>query len=50
MMYAKKARGTMARYIVQHKIENLEDLKQYDVDSYMYDESLSNDSEWVFTR
>ena len=50
MMYAKKARGAMARYIVQHKIENLEDLKQYDVDSYMYDESLSNDSEWVFTR
>ena len=50
MMYAKKARGAMARYIVQHKIENLEDLKQYNVDSYMYDESLSNDSEWVFTR
>lgn len=50
MMYAKKARGAMARYIVQNKIENLEDLKQYNVDSYMYDESLSNESEWVFTR
>ena len=32
-MYAKKARGAMARYIVQHKIENLEDLKQYNVDN-----------------
>ena len=50
MMYAKKARGAMARYIVQNKIEDLEDLKHYDVDSYIYDETLSNESEWVFTR
>ena len=50
MMYAKKARGSMARYIVQNNLESLEDLKNYNVDNYVYDENLSNEQEWVFTR
>ena len=50
MMYAKKARGTMARYIVQNKLNSLEDLKHYNIDNYVYDENLSNEKEWIFTR
>ena len=50
MMYAKKARGTMARYIVQNRIENTVDLRSFNVDSYSYDEELSNGNDWVFIR
>ena len=50
MMYAKKARGTMARYIIQNRIEKTEDLKHYNIDSYSFDEKLSSEFEWVFIR
>lgn len=50
MMYAKKARGTMARYIVQNKLQNVEGLKNYTIDSYGFDEKLSTEKEWVFIR
>jgi cytoplasmic iron level regulating protein YaaA (DUF328/UPF0246 family) len=50
MMYAKKARGSMARYIVQNRLNSLEDLKNFNVDNYVFDQNLSNDKEWVFTR
>ncbi|MBT0585488.1 peroxide stress protein YaaA [Alteromonas oceanisediminis] len=48
--YAKKARGLMARYIIQHKITDAEQLKQFDTADYQYSASLSSDQEWVFTR
>lgn len=50
MMYAKHARGAMARYIIEKQIENAEDLKLYDVDGYRYHQDLSSENEWVFTR
>jgi cytoplasmic iron level regulating protein YaaA (DUF328/UPF0246 family) len=50
MMYAKHARGAMARYIVENDITNSEDLKNYNVDGYRFQESLSSENEWVFTR
>jgi len=50
MMYAKHARGSMARYIVQNNITNAEDLKLYTVDGYSFDVNQSTDEEWVFTR
>lgn len=50
MVFAKKARGTMARYIVDQKIEDVEDIKAFDLDNYRYDENLSSELEWVFTR
>ena len=49
-MYAKKARGSMARFIVQNKIDNIVDLRSFNTDSYSYDEKLSNDNDWVFIR
>jgi cytoplasmic iron level regulating protein YaaA (DUF328/UPF0246 family) len=50
MMYAKHARGAMARYIVQHDIKIPEELKVYSMDGYAYDENLSSEKEWVFVR
>ncbi|MCE2683173.1 MAG: peroxide stress protein YaaA [Cryomorphaceae bacterium] len=50
MMYAKHARGAMARYIVKQNIQHPEELKLYDVDGYAFDEKLSSDKEWVFVR
>jgi cytoplasmic iron level regulating protein YaaA (DUF328/UPF0246 family) len=50
MMYAKHARGAMARYIVQKKLNEIEELKLYNVDGYSYDEKQSTETEWVFVR
>jgi cytoplasmic iron level regulating protein YaaA (DUF328/UPF0246 family) len=50
MMYAKHARGAMARYIVESNIDNIEELKNYNVDGYRFHEALSNEREWVYTR
>ena len=48
--YAKKARGLMARYIIQNQIERPEDLKSFCSEGYVYDETLSNTGDLVFTR
>ena len=50
MAYAKEARGTMARHIVQHQWTNPEDLKQFTGMGYAHDPNLSSADEWVFTR
>ncbi|MDG1331908.1 MAG: peroxide stress protein YaaA [Crocinitomicaceae bacterium] len=50
MVFAKRARGSMARYIVDHSISNPEEIKGFDTDGYRYDENLSTEDDWVFTR
>lgn len=50
MMYAKHARGAMARDIIQSQYTDVNDLKGYNVDGYSYNERLSSDDEWVFVR
>ena len=50
MMYAKHARGAMARYLVEQSLTDIEQLKLYDVDGYQYNDLLSTENEWVFTR
>ena len=50
MVYAKKARGSMAHYIVSNRIENLENLEGFNTDSYAFDSNLSSENEWVFIR
>lgn len=49
-VYAKKARGKMARYIIQNKIKQPSKLKLYEEDGYKFDEEASSETEWVFTR
>ncbi len=48
--YAKKARGLMCRYAIKNQISDAEQLKNFDLDGYQYDASLSKDDTWVFTR
>ncbi len=48
--FAKKARGMMARYIVENKVTEVEDLKNFDSDGYAFSESMSSENEFVFTR
>jgi cytoplasmic iron level regulating protein YaaA (DUF328/UPF0246 family) len=50
MIYAKHARGAMARDIVQQDYQTVEDLKGYNIDGYSYNEQLSSENEWVFVR
>lgn len=48
--YAKKARGLMARYIIENQLTEITQLKQFDTDGYYYCESESNDKELIFKR
>jgi cytoplasmic iron level regulating protein YaaA (DUF328/UPF0246 family) len=48
--YAKKARGLMTRYAIKNRIENPEDLKQFDLEGYRFNASMSEGDKWVFTR
>lgn len=48
--YAKKARGLMARYAIDNRIERAEDLKSFDVEGYRFQKSASSDTDWVFSR
>jgi cytoplasmic iron level regulating protein YaaA (DUF328/UPF0246 family) len=50
MMYAKHARGAMTRYLIEQQLSDIEELKLYDVDGYQYNDLLSTEKEWVFTR
>ena len=50
MTWAKKARGLMVNYVIKHAITNCEDVKSFDTDGYMFNESLSTEDNWIFTR
>jgi len=50
MMYAKNARGKMARFIIEHRIENLSDLQGFDLDGYRFDKEHSVENRLVFLR
>lgn len=50
MTFAKKARGFMARYIVDNNINDLEDLKGFNTEGYGFSEAMSTDAELVFIR
>lgn len=50
--FAKKARGMMARYVVENRIEKIEDLRGFDSGGYHFNNELSDteNNKWVFTR
>lgn len=49
--YAKKARGSMVRYIIDTGAKTMDDLKAFDYDGYRYsEEESSKKNELVFTR
>lgn len=48
--YAKKARGLMVRFIIDNRIEKIDDLKRFNTDGYGFDVNLSTKTDLVFTR
>jgi cytoplasmic iron level regulating protein YaaA (DUF328/UPF0246 family) len=48
--YAKKARGLLARYAIDHRIEKHADLRAFDTDGYRFQASASSETDWVFSR
>jgi cytoplasmic iron level regulating protein YaaA (DUF328/UPF0246 family) len=48
--FAKKARGLMARYIIQNQITTIEQLKDFDLAGYQFSGDLTQGNELVFTR
>jgi len=49
-IYAKKARGLMSRFIIDNKIQKPENLKTFNLERYSFDNNLSDDYNYVFTR
>ena len=50
MTFAKKARGLMVRYIIDHNIKTIEGLKNFNVERYRFSEEMSSENELLFTR
>lgn len=47
---AKMARGQMIKYIVYNKIDNPEDLKNFEFNNFKYCDNLSNSKKFVFIK
>ncbi|SNS54118.1 hypothetical protein SAMN06295912_108158 [Sphingomonas laterariae] len=47
---AKRARGMMARWMCEHRIDRPEHLKGFDSDGYHYDAAGSDGDRWLFVR
>ncbi len=50
MVYAKQARGSMARWIIDNRIEDPEALKDFAVGGYRFEPDGSSADKWLFTR
>lgn len=50
-IFAKKARGMMVKYMAENKItNNINKLKEFNGGGYRFDENISSDTTFVFTR
>ena len=49
-VWTKKARGLMTSFIIRNKLDDVDQLKLFDSEGYFYNDSLSTQNEWVFTR
>ncbi|MFK7929886.1 MAG: peroxide stress protein YaaA [Myxococcota bacterium] len=48
--FAKRARGSMARWIIDNRADRADAIKDAVVDKYRYKDSESTDTRWVFQR
>lgn len=49
-MHAKVARGTMARWMIDNRATDIEQMKDFDYDGYSFVEDESNGSNWTFRK
>ena len=48
--HAKKARGTMARWMAEHRVTDADAMRGFDSDGYSFDAGASSDDRWTFSR
>lgn len=48
--FAKRARGKMLRFAIDHQIQSPEGLKAFDLEGYQFCEEVSSSERWVFRR
>lgn len=48
--HAKKARGMMARWLVEHRITDADAMRGFDTDGYAFDAEASEGDRWTFRR
>jgi len=48
--YAKKARGLMARFMIEKRTNTLKSLRAFDYEGYEFNAPLSDGDDWVFSR
>ena len=49
-IHAKRARGLMTDFIIKNRLTEIEQVKQFNAENYAFNEALSSDKEWVFSR
>lgn len=49
-VYAKKARGLMCRFVIQNRIQQVQDLQKFNIDGYVYSAKDSTSDILVFHR
>ncbi len=49
-VYAKRARGMMSSFIIRNHITTPDDIKSFTAGMYAFDDTLSTEQKWVFTR
>lgn len=47
---AKMARGQMIQYMIQNKVETVEELKEFQWDGYLFRQELSHSTKYVFVK
>lgn len=50
VVYTKKARGMMSRFILLNRLTEPDDMKAFDEEGYIFNPRLSKGDNWVFTR
>lgn len=48
--HAKKARGLMARWMIEHRVTDIDAMRGFDSDGYAFDAAASTDDQWRFVR
>jgi cytoplasmic iron level regulating protein YaaA (DUF328/UPF0246 family) len=48
--YAKRARGAMARFIIENRVSDLDGLKEFDSGGYVFEASQSDEKSLTFVR
>ncbi len=49
-LFAKRARGAMASYIIKNRINTIDGIKGFHANGYQFDKSRSSEGQFVFIR